>query len=114
MTELIVSLVKALVMTVLLESIAIIYFKPRKRVLLAGLLGNILTNPLVNLVAITVGIKWGGTVYVIAVLCCELLAIIVEAKVYRVLTGLTVRRCFMISIIANCLSYFIGLMLYGL
>lgn len=113
MTELIVSLLHTLTLTVLIEGIAIIYFKPHKRVLLASVLGNILTNPLLNIALIIIGVKCGNTVYATAVICGELLAIIVETKVYRVLTGLSVRRCFLISMLANCISYFTGVILYG-
>lgn len=113
MTRLIISLLRLLALTVLIEGVAVIYFKPRKRVLLASVLGNILTNPLLNIAVIIVGFKFGSTVYVTAVICGELLAIIAETTVYRVLTGLNVRRCFMISMLANCVSYFVGVMLYG-
>ena len=113
MKMLIINLIWALTLTVLIEGVAVIYNKPRKRVLLASVLGNILTNPLLNLVIIIIRIKWSGMVYATTLICGEVLAIIVEAKVYRAVTGLTLTRCFMISMFANCVSYFVGVMLYG-
>jgi len=106
------SLLSALVLTVVIESIPLLFCKPRKLWLTAGLLCNCATNPVLNIVRILFYSLWQNH---IALLCLtvalEIAVVLVEAWLYRLLTDSSRPHCFSLSLICNSLSILAGLLL---
>ncbi len=113
MTTLLYRLLSALLLTIAVESIPLLFCKPRKDWLIAGLLCNCATNPVLNIIRIVFYSLWQNHM---ALLCLtvvlELSVVIVEAWLYRLLTDGSRPRCFTLSLICNCLSVLAGLLLF--
>ena len=102
------ALLKALLLTLLIEIPVCLLMGMRKKELLIVLLVNVMTNPAVNVLYLL------GTAYtplpafvIVAVL--EVSAVIAEWIVYRLLTD--VKRPFLVSLVANTVSCGTGLLL---
>ncbi len=95
--------------TVLLESIPVLFVRNRSAWWRAGILCNVVTNPIINLLMLLVntyipnqGLTAGIT------LLLESAVVITEAWLYRKMLHKSVRICFVFSLIANALSWSIG------
>ena len=107
-------LLSALIPTVLIESVPLLFFSPRKKWLSVGLLCNVLTNPLLNCLQIVFYLLWPNTVALWSfILILELLVVWGEAWFYRNLLKVTSGKSLWVSLLCNGLSFGIGLLLYS-
>lgn len=103
-----VSLVLALLLTIVLEMPVCLLLGLRKKELFIVLLVNVMTNPAVNVLYLLAGLYTRiPRVVVIAVL--EVSAVIAEWIVYRLLTE--AKRPLLISLAANAVSFGVGLLI---
>lgn len=106
------NLLSAFLLTVVIESLPLLFCKPRKAWLIAGLLCNCATNPVLNIARILFYSLWQNH---IALLCLtvalEIAVVFVEAWLYRLLTDGSRPHCFFLSLICNCLSVLAGILL---
>ena len=98
-------------LTVLLEGAVVLLWFRRWDYVYFSLLCNLLTNPALNLLlALLVGncgLPYGGTVAVL-----EVLAVLVEARVYRMLCPFTRGQALAVSLVCNAVSFGAGLLLW--
>ena len=95
----------SLALTLILESIfALIWGIKGRRDWLLLLLVNVITNPIVVTLHYCVSSRW------IFVLILEVSAVLAEWLAYR-RWGKTTRPAFLLSLCANCFSYFSGLLI---
>lgn len=102
----------ALLLTIAAEGIVCLVFPlggaDRKAALLSGLAGNLLTNPLLNLLLLFL---YGTRAYLPVLVVGELAAFFCEAAIYRKAGGLNFPRAFLLSLTANLLSFGAGMLL---
>lgn len=106
--EIILTLVICLVLTLVLEEVTALIIGVRKGFdLIVILFSNLLTNPVVVYAGIAFAsfTKIPRPVYVIVL---ELAAFIIEALIYRKLLFTKKPSPFLLSLILNCVSFFIG------
>jgi hypothetical protein len=107
-------LLSALIPTIVIESVPLLFFSPRRRWLSVGLLCNVLTNPLLNCLQIVFYLLWPNTVALWSfILILELLVVWGEAWFYRNLLKVTSGKALMVSLLCNALSFGLGLLLYS-
>ena len=112
MTTLLYSLLSALLLTVAVESIPLLFCKPLKDWLIAGLLCNCATNPVLNIVRILFYALWQShTALLCLTVVLELAVVMIEAWLYRLLTDGSRPRCFTLSLVCNGLSVLAGILL---
>ena len=112
MTTLLYSLLSALVLTIVIESIPLLFCKSRKDWLAAGLLCNCATNPLLNILRILFYSLWHSlTALHCLTLFLEVVVVVTEAWLYTLLTGSSRQRAFFTSLLCNTLSFAIGLLI---
>lgn len=106
---------KALGLTVAIEiPICLLFFRKTRRLCLRSatvcLLMNLITNPLLNLILLLTYRAFGGSVtaYYIALALSEA-AVVAEAFILHITVEDSPRRAFLISLVLNCTSFFIGL-----
>ncbi len=99
----------SLLLTWLLESIAYLFVKKKSlRDYIVLLLVNLLTNPVVVLVSVSLSLTGAADVCLTAVL--EVFAVVTEWQFYRMCAE-NIRRPFVFAFCANVFSYFTGLFL---
>ena len=104
--EIILTLVICLVLTLVLEEVTALIIGVRKGFdLIVILFSNLLTNPVYAGIAFASFTKIPRPVYVIVL---ELAAFIIEALIYRKLLFTKKPSPFLLSLILNCVSFFIG------
>ncbi len=82
-----------------------------RRFVYYSLLCNLLTNPALNFLLLLLFSLWGWSVYYPAVVILEILVVLLEAKIYRLLGGVSLRWSLWLSLLLNALSLFAGLVL---
>ena len=109
MNEGIALLIKALILTVVIEGVVIVMMTKSVKWLLFSVPVNALTNPVLNLCLLLVSVYSGNLILYITVLVLgELSAVAGEAVLYRAFTGESLKRCFFRSAIANAVSVGLG------
>ncbi len=106
-----VPLLWALGFTLLAEGIVICGFEPWKRWLLASIICNIITNPLINLILYPL---YGHSLYALAFLLLEVGVVIAEALIYKGIIKCKMRKCILASLIANTLSCIGGIIIFNI
>ena len=102
-------LIKALLLTIVIEGIVIVLMTKSVKWLLFSVLVNALTNPVLNLCLLLVSVYSGNLILYITVLVLgELSAVAGEAVLYRAFTGELLKRCFLRSAVANAVSLGLG------
>lgn len=76
-----------------------------------SLLCNLLTNPALNFLLLLLFSLWGWGVYYPAAVILEILVVLLEARIYRLLGGVSLRWSLWLSLLLNALSLFAGLVL---
>jgi len=99
-----------LAVTCALESIPLALMRPARRWLKAGLICNVLTNPLLNCVLMLAGMFISGAAHRALTVFLELCVVACEALIYRLMLGESRRRCVCVSLVCNLLSYGAGLL----
>ncbi len=111
MTVILRALSEALVLTLIIELVIAAFFAKRgKKVLLWCAFGNVLTNPLLNMILFIVN-PIGDILYYLVAAMCEIGAFLFEAFVYENLAQMTKKRAHLLSLTANALSLGIGFLL---
>lgn len=109
MNEGVALLIKALLLTVVIEGIVIFISTRSVKWLLFSIPVNGLTNPVLNLCLMLVSIYSGSTIlYITVLIFLELAAVAAEAALYRAFSGIRLRSCFLRSIAANGISVVLG------
>ncbi len=102
-------MVRCLLCTIVIECIiGIIIGIRNKKDILNIILVNVLTNPIVVSIPIFVMIKRGSTYRYISLFILEILAFITEGFIYKKVLNYKKINPFLVSLILNLGSYFIG------
>ena len=113
--ELPIYMLRGLVCTLLIEvGFALLLGVRKKRDLLFVALVNLMTNPLVGSLGIAAGFFFGTTVRIICMIFLELSAFAAEALVYRKMLDYKKINPFLLSLLLNTASYFLGLLINNL
>ena len=104
-------MIRALLVTILIETIVAIIIGLRKKDLINVILVNIMTNPLVFNVPLYVNIKYGLIPRHITLFIFELLALFSEGFVYKKYLNFKKINPYVISLVLNLSSYLIGVII---
>ncbi len=105
--EIIIELLSALAFTIIIEGIVVVLITRKANTLLVSVACNLLTNPLINILLIVVSI-YEMKLYYPLMAVFEILVVIAEYFIYRVATDESKKRCVIMSVVANVLSFAIG------
>ena len=98
--------------TILLEAVPVLLVKDRKAWWKAGLVCNVVTNPVLNVVMLLVTALLTDSGFVFPVLMVlELTVVFLEAWLYRLLVGKPYLHCLAFSLVANAVSFGAGILL---
>lgn len=111
MTEFLLSLLSALISTILIEGGVVFALTKRKDYLLASFVMNALTNPLLNCLLVFPLHYFGTVGYVVFAVIGEIAVFAGEAALYRLFIRAPIKKCALVSLIANAASLGIGLIL---
>lgn len=103
----------ALLITVVSEIIFVCIVTKDKTAAIISLLGNMVTNPIVNMVLSALLIwtsKWSW-LYIVVLVLLETAAFFSETIFYKAGTDFGLKKCLLISLGANALSFGTGLMI---
>ena len=95
---------EGLVMRLLSRSWRFVYY---------SLLVNLLTNPALNVLLTAAASLLGASAYIPALIVLELLALAVEALVYRRLCDYSTGKAFAVSALLNAVSFALGLAFFA-
>lgn len=101
----------SLLITCLAEGAVTLLFRPRRRWLAAGVLGNLATNPLLNGCLLLCSLGGGKGLYYGVLTVGELCAVGLEYYIYRRITDGSTRRCLGCALLANACSLTLGFIL---
>ena len=104
-------MVRSLLITIIVELIIAFILKYRKKDLLNVLLVNVLTNPLLNSLAIYINFYYGLTARKVFVGIFEILVVIIEGAIYQKYLEKRKINGYLLSLILNASSYIIGLII---
>lgn len=100
---------RAVILTVIIETcVSFIIGIKNKKDLLNIILVNIMTNPLVNSITIFLNFHFGIFSRNVGLVILEILALISEGFVYKKYLNFKKINPYVLSLILNCSSYFIG------
>ena len=98
-----------LLVTVLVEGIAILVIFRNWKFVYYSFLSNLLTNPALNLIMIVIGGFLGPEYYYVLLIILELLVVLIEACIYKALCDFSFTKSLLVSLLANVLSFCTGL-----
>ncbi len=99
----------SLFLTIIIEIFFAFSFKVRKKKdFINIILVNIITNPLVVIVSLYVGLRWGLTIRNIALVIMEISVCLLEGFFYYQYLDYQKINPFLLSFLLNSLSYFLG------
>ena len=107
-------LLRNLLLTVLVEGALVLVFVKRRETLYHSVLVNMLTNPLVNLILITIGsiaVFEGNSFYYISTAFLEVAAVVTEGILYNKMGDFGIKKAFFASLMLNAASYSFGLLI---
>lgn len=104
-------MVRCLLITIFVEVIIAFILKYRKKDLLNVLLVNILTNPLLNSIAVYINFYYGLKAREIFVIVFEIFVIIIEGMIYHRYMNRKKINGYLLSLILNASSYIFGLII---
>lgn len=97
------------VTTILLESIPILFLKNKKAWWKASILGNVVTNPVLNVIVLLLRILLPEDNLVTGVIIVlEIAVVFFEAWFYRLQLSNPYKDCILFSLLANGLSFVLG------
>ena len=111
MQQLILALLNALLLTCLCESAVLVFCRPRKLWLTLGLLCNIATNPLLNILRLCAALYFSARALAMLTLLLEIAVLFAEAGLYCMGSGERFRTCLLRSLLCNGVSLSIGLLI---
>ena len=107
-------ILRNLFLTVLIEGVLVYVFVRKVKTLYHSVLVNMLTNPLVNLILISVGslvVIEGNSVYYAALAVLEIAAVITEWLLYHKMGDFGIKKAFFASVLLNAASFSFGLLI---
>ncbi len=104
-------ILKSLCFTIIIEELIAFILKYRRKDLLNVLLVNILTNPLVNSITLMVNYYYGLKYRHIALIILEILAFLIEGRIYQKYLIRKKINGYVLSLILNISSFVIGLLI---
>ena len=104
-------IITALAVTLVVECGLSLIFRSRQ-LTYAVFLGNLLTNPALNLIMILYGSFVGASGYLIVLSILEVVAVGVEALVFRLMTQTVWLRAIGLSLLFNASSFLVGVILF--
>lgn len=99
--------------TIIIEGALIALLFRRRDFAYYSFLGNLLTNPVLNLMILLVITYLGKALYYPALALLEVSAVITEACVFKRLCVFTTAKALWVSAFANAVSFCAGLLFYG-
>jgi hypothetical protein len=103
-----------LLLTSLIEGIIIYLLYRKKDFVYYSLLCNMLTNPAMNLLLFFATKVFGYGYYYLNLTVLEIIVVLVEAFIYRLLGNLKTSKSLMLSALLNLTSFIFGLLVYQL
>lgn len=101
-----------LVLTIIIEGIVIFIKYSRWDYVYYSFLCNILTNPMLNLLLYLLVWGLGLEIYLPALIVLEIIVVIVEAYIYKILCKFSKKEALKLSILLNISSYLIGVVIF--
>ena len=102
----------SLMFTIIIELCFSYFLKIRdKKDLLNVLLVNLLTNPLLNATSLFINIKFGHRIIGLLIYPMEICVVIIEGYIYKKYLKYKRINPYLLSLILNCCSYFLGLII---
>lgn len=101
-------------LTVLIEGALIALLFRKWRYVYASFLCNMLTNPAMNLLMLILVNCLGSEYYGIIVAVLEVIVVIVETFVFKLLCDFRVKKAMVVSVFVNAVSYGVGFAAYAL
>ena len=99
-------------LTALVEGILIYLLYRKKDFVYYSILCNMLTNPSMNLLLFFVTKVFGYAYYYIILMVLEIIVVLVEAFIYKLLGKLTIIKSFLLSALLNFMSFLCGFSVY--
>lgn len=106
-----VPLITAFVLTCLIEGIVICGFEPWRRWLLASVICNLITNPLINLILYPL---YGHSLYALVFILLEIGVVSAETLIYKGMLRCKFGKCIVASLVANTLSCISGIIIFNI
>lgn len=107
-------MLRALILTVLIECVIAFILGYRKKDLINVMLVNIMTNPLVFIVPVYFNIKYGIIQRNVVLFILEILALLLEGYVYKKYLSNRKMNPFVLSLLLNISSYLFGVIINNL
>ncbi len=104
-------LAAAFLLTVIIEGALILLITRRLKPLYYCFLCNLMTNPVLNAVSAVIYSCFGRTAYCAALAALELCAVFAEAAAYRALSGISMKKALLLSLLLNAASFAAGLLI---
>ena len=98
-------------MTITVEGIIILLKYGRRDYVYYSLPCNVITNPMLNLLLYLLLWQLGSEIYLSALVILEIIVVVVEANIYKVICNFSRKEAYKLSIILNLSSYLIGLII---
>ena len=98
--------------TALIEGILIYLLYRKKEFVYYSILCNMLTNPSMNLLLFFVTKVFGYAYYYIILMVLEIIVVLVEAFIYKLLSNLKISKSLLLSALLNFMSFLFGLLVY--
>ena len=103
---------KCLILTILIETLFAFILGYRKKDFLNVILVNIVTNPIVSTVPVYFNVKYGLFERNISLYTLEILTLLIEGFVYKKYMTNKKINPFILSLLLNFSSYFIGILIH--
>lgn len=104
-------ILRNLIITIFLEIIIAYILGYRKKDLINVLLVNILTNPLLNCITVSVNFYFGILMRNIVLIILEIIVLIIEGIIYQKYLDRKKINGYLLSFILNTSSFFIGMII---
>ena len=102
-------LVRCLLLTIIIELIVALILSVRdKKDILNVILVNVLTNPVVVMTQIILYVKFGHNIEMIGIIILEISAFLIEGFIYKKTLKYDAINPFLLSLLLNASSFFIG------
>lgn len=102
-----------LILTVIIEGVLTAIIFRRRDYVYYSFLCNMLTNPALNLILLVLVAKGGLDYYYVALIILEIIAVIVEAGIWKLLCRFPIPKALAFSLLLNLASFSAGLYLYN-
>lgn len=98
--------------TCIIEMIPFLFLKNCSKWIKTSFLCNLITNPIINLIlALLTLLVTNNVIFILIAIALEIAVIIFEAFIYYNVLDENMRKCIILSILSNILSFGVGLLL---